>query len=193
MLQRKLTLIAEITVFVIIKNWDFSLPSIVFIFPFFSFSAPAISFLWGINEFFYISFLKLFENSRCHFHSFETFILKCTLLLYTCVYIFRGFPGGSDGKESACNARDQGLIPGLGGPPEEETATHSSILACRIPWTETLGGYRSWDRKELDSTERLTLPLSHIFCNKVYSYSVCLSSSQTWQRISQMLTTFIKE
>ena len=25
-----------------------------------------------------------------------------------------GFPGGSDGKESACNARDLGLIPGLG-------------------------------------------------------------------------------
>ena len=25
-----------------------------------------------------------------------------------------GFPGGSDGKESACNAGDQGLIPGLG-------------------------------------------------------------------------------
>ena len=33
------------------------------------------------------------------------------------VNICVGFPGGSDGKESACNAgdmRDQGLIPGLG-------------------------------------------------------------------------------
>ena len=28
-----------------------------------------------------------------------------------------GFPGGSDSKESACNARDMGLIPGLGRPP----------------------------------------------------------------------------
>ena len=45
LLQRKLTLIAEITAFVIIENWDFSLPSIFFTFPFFSFSAPAISFL----------------------------------------------------------------------------------------------------------------------------------------------------
>ena len=27
---------------------------------------------------------------------------------------FSGFPGGSDGKESACNEGDQGLIPGLG-------------------------------------------------------------------------------
>ena len=29
-----------------------------------------------------------------------------------------GFPGGSDGKESACNAADVGLIPGLGRSPE---------------------------------------------------------------------------
>ena len=30
-----------------------------------------------------------------------------------------GFPGGSDGKESACNAEDPGLIPGLGRSPGE--------------------------------------------------------------------------
>ena len=30
-----------------------------------------------------------------------------------------GFPGGSDGKESACNARDLGLIPGVGRSPGE--------------------------------------------------------------------------
>ena len=32
-------------------------------------------------------------------------------------------------------------------------ATHSSILAWRIPWTEDLAGYSSWSRKELDMTE----------------------------------------
>ena len=32
-------------------------------------------------------------------------------------YQFIGFPGGSDGKESACNAGDLGLIPGLGRSP----------------------------------------------------------------------------
>ena len=31
-----------------------------------------------------------------------------------------GFPGGSDGRKSACNARDPGLIPGLGRSPGEE-------------------------------------------------------------------------
>ena len=35
--------------------------------------------------------------------------------------------------------RDAGLIPGSGRPLEEGMATHSSILAWRIPWTEELG------------------------------------------------------
>ena len=34
-------------------------------------------------------------------------------------FISLGFPGGSDGKESACNAGDAGLIPELGRSPEE--------------------------------------------------------------------------
>ena len=91
-----------------------------------------------------------------------------------------GFPGGSAGKESACNAGDLGEIPGSGrswrrdrlptpeilgflvaklvkNPPAMpeswvwslgwedplEQATHSSILAWRIPWTEEPGGLQS--------------------------------------------------
>ena len=101
--------------------------------------------------------------------------------------MFLGFPGSSDGKESACSAGDLGLIPELGRFPgegdgnplqcsslenpmdrgarwatvhrvtkswtrlkqpsththpnilEKEMATHSSILAWRILWTEELG------------------------------------------------------
>ena len=33
--------------------------------------------------------------------------------------LFESFPGGADGKESACNAEDPGLIPGLGRSPGE--------------------------------------------------------------------------
>ena len=51
----------------------------------------------------------------------------------------KGFSDGSDGKESACNARDMCLIPGLGRPLEEEMATHSSLLAWETPWTEEPG------------------------------------------------------
>ena len=50
-----------------------------------------------------------------------------------------GFLGGSDGKECTCNVGDQGLIPGLGRSLEKEMATHSSIFAWEIPWTEEPG------------------------------------------------------
>ena len=55
-----------------------------------------------------------------------------------------------NGKESACNARDLGLIPELGRSPGEGNGIHSSILAWRIPWTEepTVHGVT-----ELDVTE----------------------------------------
>ena len=38
---------------------------------------------------------------------------------------------------------------------EKEMATHSSILAWEIPWTEEPGGYSPWGREELDTTEQL--------------------------------------
>ena len=41
-------------------------------------------------------------------------------------------PSGSDGKESACNAGDTGLIPGSGKSLEKGITTHSSILAWII-------------------------------------------------------------
>ena len=50
--------------------------------------------------------------------------------------MFLGFLGGSDSKDSDCNAGDLGSIPGLGRSPEEGMATHSGILAWRISWTE---------------------------------------------------------
>ena len=46
---------------------------------------------------------------------------------------------------------------GWEGPLEKELATHSSILAWGIPRTEEPGGLSPWGRKELDTTERLTL------------------------------------
>ena len=42
----------------------------------------------------------------------------------------------ADAKESACNTGDLGSVPGLGRSPGEGNATHSSILAWKIPWTE---------------------------------------------------------
>ena len=42
---------------------------------------------------------------------------------------------------------------GREGPLEKRMATHSSVLAGRIPWTEELVGYSPWGRTELDTTE----------------------------------------
>ena len=105
-----------------------------------------------------------------------------TLIISSYYMTVKGFPGGSEGKESACNAGDPGSIPGLGrslggglgnplqyswaslvaqmvknlpaiqelqetkvrslsqeDPLEEGMATHSSIIAWRLPWTEEPG------------------------------------------------------
>ena len=58
-------------------------------------------------------------------------------------YCLPNFPGGSDSKASAHNAGDLGSIPGSGRSLEKEMATHSSILAWRIPWTEDPGRLQS--------------------------------------------------
>ena len=60
------------------------------------------------------------------------------------------FCGVSDGKESGCNAGDLGSIPGKEDPLQKGMATHSSILAWRVPWTEELS---PWGHKELDTME----------------------------------------
>ena len=59
-----------------------------------------------------------------------------------------GFTGGSDGKESACNMGDPGWVLGQEDPLEKEMATHSSILARRIPWTvQSMGSQRVYLKK----------------------------------------------
>ena len=55
----------------------------------------------------------------------------------------RGFPGGSDGRESACNVGDPALTLGQEYLLEKGMAMNPSILAWRIPWTEEPGGLQS--------------------------------------------------
>ena len=55
-----------------------------------------------------------------------------------------GLPRGvSAGDAGAGDLRDVGLIPGWGRALQEGMATHSSILAWRIPWTEEPDGLQS--------------------------------------------------
>ena len=69
--------------------------------------------------------------------------------MYTYMGHVWDFPGGSDGKVSAYNAGDRVQSLGREDTLEKETATHSSILAWKIPWTEEPGrlqftGSQSW-------------------------------------------------
>ena len=86
--------------------------------------------------------------------------MKVELVLdgFVCVYAspfqLLHFPGGSDGKESACNAGDAGLISGLGRSPGEES-DYSLQYFClensmdRGAWQATVHGVT----KKLDTTE----------------------------------------
>ena len=48
--------------------------------------------------------------------------------------VFMGLPGGSDDKESACNAGDLGLIPGLGRSPGEGNSYQFQYNGLYSPW-----------------------------------------------------------
>ena len=64
-----------------------------------------------------------------------------------------GFPGGSDGKESACSAGEPGLVPGLGRPRREGNG--NPLRYSHLNGQRSLVGYSPWGRKESDTTERL--------------------------------------
>ena len=70
---------------------------------------------------------------KCISIIFLDIVLLKICMSFGAIYIFLG---DSDGKESACNVGDPGLILGLGRYPRQGMATHYSILAWRIPWTE---------------------------------------------------------
>ena len=87
-----------------------------------------------------------------------------------------GFPGGAMVKNppaKAEDARDMGSIPGW----EEEIATHSSILASKIPWTEEPGGLQSmgsiksqkWRKRRKKKSQK------------------CLSTQHTPQELNEIL------
>ena len=68
-----------------------------------------------------------------------------------------GFPGGSDGKESSCNAEDTGSIPGSGRFPGEGRQPIPVFLPGESHGQRSLVGRSSRGHKESDVTERLTL------------------------------------
>ena len=77
-------------------------------------------------------------------------------------------PGGSGSKEFAHNARDLGSIPGLGRSRGEGNATHSSIFAWRISWTEEPDEPQSMGSQRVGHD---WLTYTHIFIQSLLSLS----------------------
>ena len=74
--------------------------------------------------------------------SLTYFIWVCILVVP--IWVFKGFPGGSAGKEFACNPGDLGLIPGLGRSPGEG----NDWLPTPVFWPgEFHGQYSPWGRR----------------------------------------------
>ena len=67
------------------------------------------------------------------------------------------FPGGSDGKESASNEGDPGKIPGFEDPLEKGMV----FLPGEFHGQRSPEVFSPWGHKELDTTEKLTLPHVH--------------------------------
>ena len=102
-----------------------------------------------------LTLLKLFKKKLKRKEHSQIYSMRPPLL----------FPGGSDGKESACNARDQGLIPGSRRSPGEGNG-YLLQYSClghsmdRGAWRATVYGVA-----ESEATEQLTLSFYH------YSYT----------------------
>ena len=126
-----------------------------------SMSPEIILFLWDV--------ILLILNWLSKFFSFEYTIASNLNIPFSIMLLSKWVMWASQwlsGEESTSSARDTGdksSIPGLGRSSEEEMATHWSIFAWKIPWTEELGRLQSMGCKELDMTLRNWLSWTPLF------------------------------
>ena len=92
-----------------------------------------------------------------------------------------GFPGGSDGKESACTAGDLVSIPGLGRFPGEGNGNPLQYSCLQNPMDRgAWWGCSPCGHKELDMTEGLTHTHTHIHTHTLtLSHQVCAVGSES--------------
>ena len=81
------------------------------------------------------------------------------------IRLFSGFPDGLHGKESACNARGLGSIPGLGRSPAEKRKWQLTpvFLFAESHGQRSLAGYSPWGCKESDTIEKPTHTHTRLF------------------------------
>ena len=114
---------------------------------------------------------------------------------YDIVYSsIKGSPGGSDGKESACNVGDLGSIPGLVRSPGGGHGNPIQYSHLENPHEQrSLVGYSLWGCKESDMTERLSpaqlhkrIEISSPLCLKIMNewIIVCWSFNVSFRNLS---------
>ena len=121
---------------------------------------------------------KIFGKKKFHeIPKNTTWICHSSSTIYVALPLYLGFPGGSDSKVSACNAGDMVWSMDQEDLLEKEMATHSSILAWRIPWTEEPGKlqYMGSQRVRHDWTTNITLLLHYIY-NCLHGVFITFSS-----------------
>ena len=102
---------------------------------------------------------------------------------FKCLY--KGFPGGSDQKESACNAGDLGLIPGLGRSPRGGHGNPLQYSCLENPREQTnLEGY-------VHEVAKGRTRLSDSAQHRVHNFSVSISSVQSLSRLQLFVTPWI--
>ena len=80
---------------------------------------------------------------------------KLSLRARVCKNFYKGLPRWLSGKESACQAKDVGSIPGQEDPLEKDMVVHSNILVWEITGQRSLLGCCPWSHKESDTTQQL--------------------------------------
>ena len=88
--------------------------------------------------------------------------------IYICIhiYLYMGFPSGSDGKEPARYVGNPGSVPELGRFPWRRKWQPTPVfLPGKLHGQRNLEGYSLWSSKESDKTEQLTLPYIYIHIN----------------------------
>ena len=125
---------------------------------------PAIR--WHTARIFMISHIyePWLKNSKYPIKIWFTTVSHCIAVdcwskyyvLYFVNYVLYSIPGGSDGKESACNERDLSLILGLGKSPGGGHGNPFQYSCLKKPHGQrSLVSYGPWGQKELDMTEWL--------------------------------------
>ena len=102
-------------------------------------------------------FGELFLLGMYHFHTIVKLKIESQTMINRGQSVVVGFPGGSDDKESACNAGDLGSIPRLGRSPGGGHGKPTPVFLPRESHGQrSLAGYSPWAHKESDTTQQLS-------------------------------------